>query len=472
MPGVLTHLPSVSELLESAPLQSLVARVNRNVIVSRVRTFLDGMRAQVQTAAASTHVPSASELAQRIAEWITIQEQAAWRPVINATGIVIHRHLGNAPLADEALAAIADIGRGYASIEFDLATGEPAERLLNIQRLVAQLAGAESGIVVNSFSGGALLIFAALARGREVVIARSQVGELDDDFRLPEIVAESGAILREVGSANIIRISDYVAAMSGQTAVFLQARPTDYALVGRTRDVPLAELVALGHKRGVTVIDLLGSGGLIDPARFGIRGETTVGESIRAGADLVLFCGEKLVGGPPCGIIVGRRQLIDSLGQHPLARMVRADKLTATALAATLRIYQDGEIAERSIPVLSLLATPLANLQHRAERLAPQLAATGLASVAIVPGQAYLHGEPVPGQSMATVRLVLRPRSGSAEELGAALRRGVPSVIGLVEKDELLLDLRSVHPRDDAELVAALSAQRPQASETTPASPA
>ena len=465
MPGVLSNLPSVSELLESAPLQSLVARVNRNVVVSGVRRFLDDFKVQVQSAAATVHVPTAGELAQRIAEWIATQEQPAWQPVINATGIIIHPRLGGVPLADDALAAIAAAGRGYANVEFDLPSGEPAGRLVVVQRLLERLTGAEAALVVSSMASGTLLALAALAHGREVMVARGQLGEIGDDYRLPEIVAESGAILREVGTTNVTRIGDYSAAMPPQTAALLRVRASSFAVVGRTEETPLAELAAFGRKRGVTVIDILGSGGLIDPARYGIRGETTAGESIRAGADLVLLCGDKLLGGPPCGIIVGRRLHIEPLERHPLMRMLRADKLTLAALAATLRLYQDDELAERSVPVLSLLATPLANLQHRAERLAPQLAATGVASVTIVPGQTYLHDAPVPQQSLPTVRLALRPASGSAEAMAAALRCGAPAVVGCVEEDQLLLDLRSVQPRDDSELVAALAAQKREGGE-------
>ena len=474
MSSVLRNIPSVGELLESAPLKSLVARVNRSVVVSGVRRFLDDLRTQAQSAAATVHVPSAGELAQRIADWIATEAQPSLRPVINATGIVLHPHLGRVPLAEEAITAMAAASRGYANVDLDLACGERTQRTLAVERLLMRLCGAEAATVVNNNAAATLVTLAALARGREVIVSRGQLAEIGGDYRLPEIVAASGAILCEVGTTNATRIGDFAAAITPQTAALLRVRPTNFEVIGGTDEVSLAELVMLGRKHGLPVIDDLGNGALVDLACYGIRGEPIVGDSIRAGADLVHFSGDKLLGGPQCGIVVGRRALVEQLDRHPLLRTLRVDKLTLAALAATLQLYQDPDLAERSIPVLTLLAAPLENLQHRAERLAPQLAATGVATVAIVTGHAYLSGDPLPNQSIPTVSLALKPVGGSAEALAAALRCGKPAVVGRLEVDQVLLDLRSVQPRDDAQLVAALAAlrrEKPAESTETPQLP-
>ena len=291
MSSVLRNIPSVGELLESAPLKSLVARVNRNVVVSGVRRFLDDMRTQVQSAAATVHVPSASELAQRIADWIATEEQPSLRAVINATGIVIHPLLGRVPLADEAITAMAAASRGYANLDFDLASGERAQRTLAAGRLLMRLTGAEAATVVNNSAAATFLALAALARGREVIVSRGQLVEIGGDYRLPEIVATSGALLREVGTTNATRIGDYAAAITPQTGALLRVRASNFAVVGCTEAAPLAELVTLGRKQGLPVIDDVGSGALVDLSRYGIRGEPMVGDSIRAGADLVLGSG-------------------------------------------------------------------------------------------------------------------------------------------------------------------------------------
>ncbi len=458
MASVLRNIPSVGELLESPPLKSLVNRVSRNVVVTGVRQFLDDMRTQVQSAAAGVHVPSATELAQKIADWIASEEQPALRPVVNATGVLLHTGLGRAPLAEEAIAAIGEIARGYASVEIDLSSGERSQRGLAVERRLMRLTGAEAAAVVNNNAGATLLALAALATGREVIVSRGQLIEIGGSYRLPEVMAASGAILREVGTTNKTRASDYAAAINDQTAALLRAHTSNYAIVGFTEETPLAELVALGRRHNLPVIDDIGSGALVDLSPYGVYGEPLASESIRAGADLVLFSGDKLLGGPQCGIVAGRRTLVQQVMKHPLMRALRVDKLTLAALAATLRLYEDPALAERSVPLLTLLATPLENLRHRAERLAPQIAASGLAAVEVVAGQAYVGGGSLPNQALATICLALSPNSGTVDALAAALRGGRPSVVGRIHEGRLLLDLRSVPPRDDERIVAAFDA--------------
>jgi len=469
MSNVFRNIPSVNELLDSPPLRQLVERANRNAVVSGVRRFLDNMRSEIQTATAEIKVPTPGELAERIAHWIATEDTPNLRPVINATGILLHTGLGRAPLAESAIAAIGDVARGYSSLEVDVRTGERSLRTNDADQWLAKLTGAEAATVVNNNAGATLLTLAALARGREVIVSRGQLVEIGGSYRLPDVMELSGAKLREVGTTNKTRIDDYRAAIGPETAALMRVHPSNYAIVGFAEQAALVELVALGAKHQLPVIDDLGSGAMQDLAGYGIGGEPLVADSLRAGADVVLFSGDKLVGGPQCGIILGRKSLIQKIAQHPLSRALRVGKLTLAALLETLRLHQDREAAERSLPLLSLLSTSVANLQQRAARLAPQLAACpAVESAEPVESQAYLGGGSVPSQAVPSWAIALQPARGSVDELAERLRTGTPSVFGRIFKDRLLLDLRAVFPRDDVRLVEAVqqieakAAQAPQ----------
>jgi L-seryl-tRNA(Ser) seleniumtransferase len=458
MSNVLRNIPSVAELLESPPLKSLVSRVSHNVVVSKVGQFLDDLRGQVQ-GATGVNIPSAAELAERIAGWIAAEERAGLRPVINATGVMLHASLGGPPLADEAVQAMAELAGGYASIDLDLATAQPSERSAPLARLLSRLTGAESAVIVNSVAAAGWITLAALAAGREVLVARGQVSELGD-CRLPELALAAGARLREVGTTNKTRIDDFAAAAGGQSALLLRADAASYVLAGALEEPTLAELVSLGRRHNVPVVHDLGLGAILDVAEFGLPNQPQALQSIQAGVDLVLMAGDKLLGGPTCGIILGKRSLVQKIQRHPLLTAVRADPRTLAALSATLRLYEDPAAAARSVPLLALLATPLQNLRNRAERLGPQIAATGLAAVEIAEGETSLAGHLVPGQMLKTVVMSLAPSGGGAASLAAALRLATPSVIGRLESHKqadqrVVLDLRSVPPRSDVRLIAA-----------------
>ncbi len=457
MSNVFRNIPSVNELLDSPPLRQLVERANRNAVVSGVRRFLDNMRSEIQTAAADIKVPTPGELAERIAHWIATEDTPNLRPVINATGILLHTGLGRAPLAESAIAAIGDVARGYSSLEVDVRTGERSHRTDDAALWLTKVTGAEAATVVNNNAGATLLTLAALARGREVIVSRGQLVEIGGSYRLPDVMELSGAKLREVGTTNKTRIDDYRAAIGPETAALMRVHPSNYAIVGFAEQAALAELMALGAKHQLPVIDDLGSGAMEDLAGYGIGGEPLVADSLRAGADVVLFSGDKLLGGPQCGIILGRKPLIQKIAQHPLSRALRVGKLTLAALLETLRLHQDREAAERSLPLLSLLSTSAANLQQRAARLAPQFAAcAAIRSAEPVESQAYLGGGSVPSQALASWAIALQPARGSVDELAESLRTGTPSVFGRIFKDRLLLDLRAVFPRDDLRLVEAV----------------
>jgi L-seryl-tRNA(Ser) seleniumtransferase len=458
-PNFLKKLPSVNELLEHAPLKGLADRVSRNVVVSRVRSFLDNLRVDVKEAAAEINLPTPSELAERIAQWIATEPGPSLQPVINATGAILHPSLGPPPLARRAVEQMAAFADAYASTDFDLSTGRHLLDLKTVERRLVELTGAEAAVVVGSSASAMIGVLAALTADREVVVSRGQLIEIDGRVRLTELIEAVGASLCEVGTANATRIDDYADAVSDATGALLRVHGSQFVALGAVEQASVEELAALAKKKSVPLIDNLGSGGLIDVSQFGLTDEPVAAASVKAGADVVVISGDKLLGGPQCGIVVGRRQYIDKIVAHPMVQAMRADKATLGALAATLRLYRDEEIARRDVPVLSLLATSMENLRNRAERLAPQIAACkSIAEADAVVETAYLHGESVPTQEIPTWCISVRPADDDLDSLAQALRLGRPPVVGRVKEGRLLFDQRSVLPRQDIELVDAVSA--------------
>jgi L-seryl-tRNA(Ser) seleniumtransferase len=456
MQNPLKSLPSVNELLESPPLRRLVSRVNRNVVVAGARSFLDNLRGQVQSATAEMHVPSPVELAERIAEWILSEEQSPLRPVINATGVLLDDALGNAPLAAEALRAVGGIAGSYSSVELDLDTGQSADRLRAVEKMLREHTGAEAVAVVGTAVASKLITLAALAGGREVVVARAHLFD-EGGLRLTDLVASAGARLREVGAANRFDASDYNAAVSRETAALLHLHPSGFSVSGNTRQPTLAEVAAVARKRSVPLVADLGMGGLIDVGRFGLREMPTAADSIKAGADLVTMAGDKLLGGPPCGIILGKKSLVQQIAAHPRMHAVKADKLTLAALAATLTLYREPDKSELAVPLLALLAASSENLKHRAEHMAPQLAAAkAIASAEALEAVTHLGPSAISSHQLPTWRIAIRPAHGRAESLARRLRTGNPAIVPGVEGDRLVLDLRSVFPSQDMQIVEAI----------------
>lgn len=457
--NVLRNIPSVTELLENPKLKPLVDRVSHNVVVDRVRSMLDDLREDVAQSTSNGGMPDVGELAERIARRILEGEQSHLRPVINATGILLHTGLGRAPLAEEAIDEMTAVARGYASVELDLASGKRSQRVVAVENLLQQITGAEAAVVCNNNAGATMLALAAVAPQKEVIVSRGQLIEIGGSFRLPDVMEACGAKLREVGTTNKTHAHDYENAIGEETAALMRVHTSNFLVVGFSSTASLEEMVRIGRHHHLPVIDDIGSGAMSSLDDYGAAGEPVARESIEAGADLVLFSGDKLLGGPQCGIIVGRRELIAKIAKHPMMRALRVDKITLAALAATLRLHRDPNKAKQSIPLLQLLTTPIENLQNRAERLAPQLAAcVGIESAEPVEDVAYLGGGSVPTQQLPTWCVVVRPESKSPERLATALRAGTPSVVGRIQQDQLMLDLRSVSPRDDQTLVEAVSA--------------
>jgi len=453
MQNPLRNLPSVNELLERPQLQQLVTTINHNVVVSGVRSFLEDLREDVKSATSEVKVPTPSELAEKIADWIVRTEQPLLRPAVNATGVLLHTGLGRAPLPEAALAAMVETGAGYATLEVNPETGDRSHRIQAVEKLLCELTGAEAAVVVNNNAAATLLTLTAIAHGREVIVSRGELIEIGGSFRLPEVMTSAGAILREVGSTNKTRVSDYRDAISGSgsTAAMMRVHSSNYVVVGFTESPSLAELVALGRKRHIPVIDDIGSGALIDFSKYGVADEPIAKDSIDQGADLVLFSGDKLLGGPQCGIIVGKKRWIDQLANHPMMRALRVDKLTLAALRATLELYRDVDRRAQTVPLLAMLDTPLDNLKHRAEHLAPQLAACShVESAEVIEEQSCLGGGSVPTQQIRTWAIAVTPKKMSLEQLAGALRMGEPGIWGRVQQNRLQLDLRTVQPEQDA----------------------
>jgi L-seryl-tRNA(Ser) seleniumtransferase len=455
MENPLRKLPSISQLLEMQPLQTLVKSVSHNAVTDAARKFIGQMRDQINSTADSFEIPTAQDLAERIANWIRANSlKNSLTPVINGTGVLLHTGLGRAPLPTIAVTAVQSVAEGYSSLEVDLETGQRGHRENAVVDLLRELTGAESAIVVNNNAAATLISLAAIAAGRDVIVSRGQLVEIGGSYRLPEVMMLSQARLVEVGTTNKTRIADYEKAVNDSTGAILRVHSSNYKIVGFTEETPLADLVALARKHSIPMIDDVGSGALIDFSKYGLSDEPVVGRSIKSGADLVLFSGDKLVGGPQCGIIVGRKQFVEKIKQHPLMRAMRVDKMTLAALRAVLELYRHPEKAEIEIPLLSMLATPLDNLKQRAERLGAQIqSCDGIESVTTLDEFSMLGGGSVPTQSISTICLNIVPKGISVDQLATTMRRKAVPLFGRVQNEQYLLDLRTIEPKWDVTLV-------------------
>jgi L-seryl-tRNA(Ser) seleniumtransferase len=455
MQNIFRNLPSVNQLLESEPLKKMVESVNHTVVADGVRTFLNDFRQQVSDAAGEINVPSAQEMADKIADWLQDEEVPYLRSVVNATGIILHTGLGRAPLADSAIDAVKEIAAGYASVEIDMKTGGRGQRVKAVERLLCELTGAEAAVVVNNNAAATMLTLSALAGGTEVIVSRGQLIEIGGSYRLPDVMECSGAKLREVGTTNKTRPSDYENAINENTGALLKVHPSNFEVVGFTSTVSTKDMVAIGQKHGIPVIDDVGSGALIDFTRFGLMNEPVVQDSINDNADVALFSGDKLIGGPQCGIIVGKSKYIKQILANPLMRAMRVDKMTLAALQATLTLYRNPETAMQQVPILRMLSMPIENLKLRAEKITAQIEHLPcIATCETVEGNSMLGGGSLPTQKLPTWCLSIAPAAGSVDALADKLRRSEPAVMGRVQKDRLLLDLRTIQVGEDADVVA------------------
>ena len=444
-------LPSVDKVLSRPALAGLLHEYLREAVVDSVRAELKAARQAVADGGA---VATADEVAEAVAA----QARRMWSPwpvpVINATGVVLHTNLGRAPLSSESLQAMAATAQGYSSLELDLEEGHRGSRQEAVASLVQRLTGAEGALVVNNNAGAVLLGLAAVAAGRPVVVSRGEAVEIGGGFRVPDVLRQSGAQLVEVGTTNRTYASDYAEAISGETAALLVVHRSNFSIVGFTHQPALAELVELARSRHLPLLHDLGSGALLDTAAFGLAHEHMPQESLAAGADLVFFSGDKLLGGPQAGIVVGQRTLVEQLARHPLARALRIDKLSLAALHATLLHYLKGQ-AVSHIPVWRMVATSVEELEKRARSWARALGPP----VQVEPGSSTLGGGSLPGELLDSWLLSIDAArmAGGAQGLARSLRLHAPPVVVRIEEERVLLDVRTVLPEQGSQLRKAVS---------------
>jgi L-seryl-tRNA(Ser) seleniumtransferase len=447
----------VDQVVRAVAADPAASGVPRRRLTDLVRRVLDEERRRLLTE--DREPAAAAELAARVRSELAWAGRFSLRPVINATGVVLHTNLGRAPLSALALERLVRVSEGYANLELDLATKERGSRYAHVEERLRRLTGAEDALVVNNNAAAVLLALQTLASGREVVVSRGELIEIGGEFRIPDIMRRSGAVLREVGTTNRTHLRDYVEAIGPQTALLLKVHTSNYRVVGFTSEVSSRELVALGRERGLPVMEDLGSGSLVDLRAFGFPYEPTVPEVVAAGVDLVSFSGDKLLGGPQAGVIVGRQALVGRLKKNPLNRAVRVDKLTVAALEATLDAYESGR-AQADLPVLRLLTEPLASVRRRARavlaRLDPDVRTRLQARV--VDEHAQVGGGALPTVELPTAAVSLGATDQQARDLDVALRRGEPPVVARIADDRLLLDCRTVLPAQVAALAAAVNA--------------
>ena len=451
--ALLRGLPKVDEVLQDERLFLFFESTPRPLIVETVREAVEDLRAAVLRGE-TERIPSRDELVERITGALTEKNRRVLRRVLNATGVVLHTNLGRARLSAEASRAVGEIADSYCTLEYDIRAGARGSRQDIVEGIVCRVTGAEAAMAVNNNAAATMLVLAALARGQEVVVSRGELVEIGGSFRIPDVMSESGAVLREVGTTNKTRVADYRSVWaSGVTGAFMKVHTSNYRIVGFTEDVPLASMAELGRELSVPVIYDMGNGLLADLSRYGLE-EPTVTDALKAGADVVLFSGDKLLGGPQAGIIVGRKTYIDRMKSHPLARAFRVDKMTLAALEATLRLYLDPRDAMEEIPTLKMLAVTLEQLEAKANRLRDAIAAkTSGCALSVIEELGQVGGGSVPTQMLKSRVVAIVPSAISVMELEKRLRACPVPVIGRINKDQYLLDVRTIE-ESDFDLVA------------------
>jgi L-seryl-tRNA(Ser) seleniumtransferase len=486
-PQLLRALPSVDALLRADGVGALAERAGRARLTELARAVTEELRAELQSDADGPKPVSANgdgaalksednvslkseggvtresllaEAVRRLSLAVEREGAAGLRRVINATGVVLHTNLGRAPLSEAARRAVAAEAAGYCALEYDLDTGARGRRGARAEQLLAELTGAEDALVVNNCAAAALLVLTALARGGEAVVSRGELVEIGGDFRVPDVMAQSGASMIEVGTTNRTKLSDYERAITEETRLILRVHPSNYRIVGFTAAPSLAELAALARANALLLYEDAGSGALSDLSPHGLAGEPVIGDSIRAGADVVTFSGDKLLGGPQAGCVVGRREVVGRCRRHPLYRALRADKLALAALEATLDAHRRGRAFEE-VPTLRMLAAPRDGVERRARafvRRARGRVEQTVLSFEIVEGRSAVGGGSAPTTHPPTALISLAHANLSADALEERLRRSRPPVVARILDGRVVLDLRTVSPDEEPELLEALAA--------------
>jgi L-seryl-tRNA(Ser) seleniumtransferase len=445
-------LPAVHELLDEPQLAAYARALGPGTVRTAVRDALGEARRRI--ASGSDEGPTYASLVATVSARLAQVEADGLLPVLNGTGILLHTNLGRAPLAAEALDAIVAIGRGYSNLEFDLEGGRRGSRYARVSGLLRETTGAPDAIVVNNCAAAILLVLDTFAKGREVIVSRNQLIEIGGGFRLPDVLARSGARLVEVGTTNRVYLRDFEEALTWDTALLMRTHPSNFRIEGFVADVAGPELVALARKREITTLEDLGSGALIDLVPYGLPHERTVAEALADGIDLIAFSGDKLLGGPQAGIVVGGAAAIARLRANPLLRALRVDKVTLAALAATLRLYTEPGGIER-VPLYAMLAQTPEALRARAQRLRDALG-SARARIEVIATSGFVGGGALPTAALPSSALALRPHDATPDVLAERARRGRPALVGRVDEGSFIVDLRTIAPADDERLNAAL----------------
>ena len=443
----LRALPSVEQLLQTREAAELIASFGRPLTLQAIRSTLDEIRGNASRNA-NAILPDRDILLARTTSRLNAWATPTLIPVINASGVILHTNLGRAPLSIDAIRSMDAVSRGYSNLEFDLGTGKRGSRQIHVEALLRQLTGAEAALVVNNNAAAILLVLTALAKKKRVIVSRSQLVEIGGGFRIPDVMKQSGAKLVEVGTTNRVHLSDYEEALDGSIAMVMHAHRSNFKMIGFTEEPERKEIADLAHKSGVLFAEDLGSGTLLATERYGLAHEPTIQESLAVGADLVCFSGDKLLGGPQAGIIIGKADLLARIKKHPMARAVRADKLCLAALTATLLHYLKDE-AEVKVPIWQMISTTPKQLKVRARHWAAELG-----QGEVMAGESTVGGGSLPGETLPTWVLTLIVKS--ADKFLDKLRRGSPPVIARTEYDRVLLDPRTVLPEQDGALLVNL----------------
>ncbi len=447
MNQLLRKIPKVDELLRSPALADTIGQYGDHAVTEAIRAELDALRQAILSRQADA-VPAADLLCRQISRRVQRDTLPSFRSVINGTGIILHTNLGRACLSEKAAQAVCDAAKSYSNLEYDLESGKRGSRYSHVEAILCKLTGAESALVVNNNAAAVLLTLSALTQGGQVVVSRGELVEIGGSFRIPEIMESCGAQLKEVGATNKTHLRDYERAISQSTRALMKVHTSNYRIIGFSETPALSDLVALGHSHGLPVLEDLGSGSLLALNQFGIHDEPTVQDSIRAGVDVVSFSGDKLLGGPQAGIILGKKKYMDILKKHPLNRAMRVDKMTLAALEATLRSYEAGTPEE--IPVIAMMAAKPETLLQKAEHLAALLHKAGI-DTEIIPTEGRVGGGSVPNQNLPSYAVAF---SGDVNRLEETLRKGMRPIIGRIHEGKYLLDVRTLW-ESDFETIAA-----------------
>lgn len=453
---LLKKLPAIDKWLASRSGESLCAEFSHSEVADVMRAHLVRLRKALTNGGAEIPEFESDEYCLRLRADLVKGRTSSFRRTINATGIIIHTNLGRSPLADEAIAAIGETASGYSNLEFDLEAGKRGSRYQHIESLLTRLTGAEAALVVNNCAAAVLLVLSTVAKGGEAIISRGELVEIGGSFRMPDVIAQSGARMVEIGTTNKTHLSDYEAALSEQTRVLLAIHPSNFRVVGFTDKPDLADLAKLAHDNNALLVEDLGSGSIVDLSVVGLSAEPTVQASLKAGVDLLTFSGDKLLGGPQAGIILGREDLIASIRRNPLTRALRIDKLSLAALAATLRLYLAPNDPFEQVPVLRMISENTESVGRRASKLLRQLKKIPGVDGIVSDDVSFSGGGALPMNEISTKVLQLRADNLTASQLAERLRGTFTPVIGRIADDVLHLDMRTVSARDLPDLVAAV----------------